>query len=247
MAPSEKAEKQQQQNSLDLKLLKKTAGRLKLSEKSLREKISRRASGEAVSKHIALELIARENLVPTAHHFQKLSIDDQRQVREMLPSIFAPQPKAKTPTGKKQQKAASPSSRDRLKAAIEYVIEDPELRDRCTDILLASSKFDRPINQATQVLEDRIRKKSAPTSRLVGEPLVNFAFKEDVSTTVLLVPSNDPDDQRGFTQILRGVVPAFRNKTHHHIIDKFSREDALRVCGFIDVLLRVVDSSTKIK
>jgi hypothetical protein len=47
--------------------------------------------------------------------------------------------------------------------------------------------------------------------------------------------------------IQRGVVPAFRNRTHHHILDNFSQEDAIRVCGFIDVLLRVVDTSVKVK
>ena len=139
------------------------------------------------------------------------------------------------------------SKRAVLKSAIEYLIVDDALLDRCGDILLASSNFDRPINQATLVLEDRIRKKAQPQKNLVGEGLVNFAFNEDLSRTVLRIASNDPDDQRGFTQILRGIVPAFRNKTHHHIINTFSREDAMRVCGFIDVLIRVVDHSVKIK
>lgn len=99
----------------------------------------------------------------------------------------------------------------------------------------------------TQILEDRIRTKAQPAKRLTGEPLVGYAFNEDLSKTVLQVASKEPDDQRGFTQILRGIVPAFRNVTHHHIADAFSREDAMRVCGFIDVLLRVVDGSTKVK
>jgi uncharacterized protein (TIGR02391 family) len=107
--------------------------------------------------------------------------------------------------------------------------------------------FDRPINQATQILEDRIRKKARPTQGLTGEQLVGFAFNEDLSRTVLRVASNDPDHQRGFTQLMRGIVPAFRNITHHHIVDSFSREDAMRVVGFIDILLRVVDNSTKVK
>jgi hypothetical protein len=76
---------------------------------------------------------------------------------------------------------------------------------------------------------------------------VGFAFNEDISKTLLRVASNDADDQRGFSQILRGVVPAFRNATHHHVINSFSREEAMRVCGFIDVLLRVVDSSVKVR
>ena len=77
--------------------------------------------------------------------------------------------------------------------------------------------------------------------------MVSQAFNEQLAKTVLQIASNDPDDQRGFTQILRGIVPAFRNLTHHHVTDIFSRQDALRVCGFIDVLLRVVDGSTKVK
>jgi len=134
-----------------------------------------------------------------------------------------------------------------LKLAIEYLIEDQELRSRCQDILMASANFDRPINQATLVLEDRMRKKAEPTAKLVGENLVGYAFNEEISKTVLRVASNDADDQRGFTQILRGVVAAFRNKTHHHVVNNFSREEAMRVCGFIDVLLRVVDNSVKVK
>ena len=134
-----------------------------------------------------------------------------------------------------------------LKFVIECLIQDQELRARCGDILMARSNFDRPINQATLVLEHRVRRNAQPTQKLVGESLVGYAFNEDLAKTVLRVASNDPDDQRGFTQILRGIVPAFRNKTHHHIINTFSREEALRVCGFIDVLLRVVDSSVKIK
>ena len=139
------------------------------------------------------------------------------------------------------------NKRASLKAAIEYLIEDPELRGRCQDILLARANFDRPINQATLVLEDRIRKKAQPPTRLTGESLVGFAFNEDLARTVLQVASGDSDDQRGFAQMLRGIVPAFRNKTHHHIINSFSREEAMRVCGFIDVLLRVVDNTTKVK
>ena len=134
-----------------------------------------------------------------------------------------------------------------MRSAIEYLIQDIELLDRCQDILMASSNFDRPVNQATLVLEDRIRKKSQPPTQQTGENLVNFAFKEDLTKTILQIAGKDPDDQRGFTQILRGIVPAFRNRTHHHVTNNFSREEAMRVCGFIDVLLRVVDASIKVR
>lgn len=93
------------------------------------------------------------------------------------------------------------------------------------------------------MLEDRIRKKAKPPTLMTGEPLVNFAFKDEMSKTVLQVGSGQADDQRGFTQILRGIVPAFRNNTHHHVSDSFSQEEAILVVGFIDVLLRVVENS----
>jgi hypothetical protein len=36
---------------------------------------------------------------------------------------------------------------------------------------------------------------------------------------------------------------AFRNPTHHHIADTYSREDALKVCAFIDNLLGTIDAA----
>ncbi|SHH62109.1 TIGR02391 family protein [Bradyrhizobium erythrophlei] len=129
----------------------------------------------------------------------------------------------------------------------DYLIRDTVLLKRCEDILHASSSFDRPITVATQILEVRIRNKVGAPKELVGENLVCFAFNEELSKTKLRVASDDPGDQRGFTQILRGFVPAFRNKTHHHITDGISQEEAMRIVGFIDVLLRVVDDSVKVK
>jgi hypothetical protein len=90
--------------------------------------------------------------------------------------------------------------------------------------------------------------RSARTPKqMTGDPLVGFAFNEELSKTLLRVESGEADDRRGFTQILRGIVPAFRNKTHHHISEGFSQEDAILVVGFIDVLLRVVDKSVNTK
>ena len=75
---------------------------------------------------------------------------------------------------------------------------------------------------------------------------MGYAFNADLAKTVLKI-SDNPDEQRGFTLILRGIVPVFRNLTHHHVTNTFTREEALRVCSFIDVLLRVVDNSVKIR
>jgi len=235
---------------LDSKIMSKVAKKLgKKNIIAINGMVSRKASQLGISAEAALIILAKENGVGTSTYQRNLDATKQAEVRDALPALFTSTAKtAINGSQTKNKRSSGTTKRASLKSAIEYLIQDQELRDRCEDILFASSKFDRPINQATLVLEDRIRNKALPTNKkLVGEPLVNFSFNEDLSKTVLQVASNDADDQRGFTQILRGLVPTFRNKTHHHVIKTFSREEAMRVCGFIDVLLRVVDNSVKLK
>ncbi|OGM93984.1 hypothetical protein A2524_01680 [Candidatus Wolfebacteria bacterium RIFOXYD12_FULL_48_21] len=235
---------------LDLKLMVKIAKKLgKKDTISINKMVSRKASKLGISAESALILLAKEYGIGASTYQRNLGVTKQAEVRDALPSIFI-QARAMSHENKTKNNSEvkpSISKKTALKLTIEYLIEDQELRSRCQDILMASANFDRPINQATLVLEDRIRKKAKPLTKMVGENLVGYAFNEEISKTVLRVASNDADDQRGFAQILRGIVPAFRNKTHHHIVEHFSREEAIRVCGFIDVLLRVVDNSVKIK
>ncbi len=237
---------------LDGKIMSKIAqkiGNKKLT--TVNVMVSKKAAKLGISAESALILLAKEHGIGTATYQRSLDSAKQSEIRDALPYMFASNQsdagivKGKVPVSKKS--APITSKRAILKSAIEYLIQDDELRERCADLLLAGSKFDRAINQATLVLEERIRTKAIPTTALVGENLVNFAFKDDLTKTILEVPGGAADDQRGFVQILRGLVPTFRNKTHHHVIDTFSREDAMRVCGFIDVLLRVVDGSTKLR
>lgn len=234
---------------LDPKLLTKVARKLgKKQITDVNKIVSRKAAKLAVSSEAALIILAKEHGIGTAAYQRRLDSSKQAEVRDALPALFAPTVRRNDRAqGVGKKSTVGISKRAQLKSAIEYLIQDNEMRERCGDILLAASNFDRPVNQATLVLEDRIRKKSQPIQKLVGENLVGYAFNENLSKTVLRVASNDPDDQRGFTQMLRGTVPAFRNKTHHHIINNFSREEAMRVCGFIDTLLRVVDNSVKVR
>jgi uncharacterized protein (TIGR02391 family) len=235
---------------LDLKIMSKITKKIgKEDITAINNMVSKKAAKLGISAEAALILLAKEHGIGTSTYQRSLDVTKQAEVRDALPLIFAPARTVSYAGKVKSGNEAKPtvSKRESLKLVIEYLIEDQELRSRCQDILIAPANFDRPINQATLVLEDRIREKAQPTEKLVGESLVNFAFKEDLSKTVLRVASNDPDDQRGFTQMLRGTFAAFRNKTHHHIIKNISREEAMRVCGFIDVLLRVVDNSVKVK
>jgi len=239
---------------LDQKLMSKIASKRGKQEiSSIRNIVSKKAAKLGISSEAALILLAKEHGIGTSIYQRKLDATKQTEVRDALPSLISqsisPAKGSNHSTRTKPSNGAKQaiSKKASLRLTIEYLIEDQQLRSRCQDILMASANFDRPISQATLVLEDRIREKAQLKANLVGESLVGHAFKEDISKTVLRVASESAEEQRGFTQILRGVVSAFRNKTHHHIVNSFSREEAMRVCGFIDVLLRVVDNSVKVK
>ena len=119
---------------------------------------------------------------------------------------------------------------------------DGELKERCSDILTAPGKFDRVVNQATLVLEDRIRKCSGLSKSWTGVGLVNKALNADLAKTILLT-SADKDEHEGICHICRGIMQAFRNPTHHYITDKYTREDAIKLCAFVDNLLRAIDDA----
>jgi hypothetical protein len=122
------------------------------------------------------------------------------------------------------------------------VISDEELKKRCADLLTAHDSFDRAINQATLVLEARIRNRAELPQDLIGKGLVDKALSSDISKAIL-VASDDPQEHEGICHICRGIVGAFRNPTHHRLLDHYTREDALRLCGFIDQLLSVIDKA----
>jgi len=124
-------------------------------------------------------------------------------------------------------------------------IQDLELRDRCIDILSAKQHFDRVVNQATLVLEERLRKKSGLV-KAYGVDLVNKAINSKPENSVLII-SQDVGEQEGFANICRGVVMLYRNPTHHKIVQHYSREKALNICLFIDTLLKTIDTSKKIR
>ncbi len=126
-------------------------------------------------------------------------------------------------------------------------IEDTELQKRCGDILLeASGAFDRVINQATQILEDRIKKKSGlENTTLIGNALVSKAIHSKLENTILKF-SDDPNIQEQYAALFKGIIGVYRNPTHHGLDYECSREDALKFCAYIDLLLKDVQKSEKV-
>ena len=121
-------------------------------------------------------------------------------------------------------------------------LKDTILRDRCHDLLTAKDHFDRPISQATLVLEDRLRNRSGDKGGRVGIDLLHAIANPSPDKSGLLF-ADDPSVHQGMFRSLEGVFLAFRNPTHHKLINSFTRERAVQVCGFIDTLLSVVDQA----
>ncbi len=122
------------------------------------------------------------------------------------------------------------------------LIKDPELKSRCSDLLSASEHFDRVINQATQVLEERMRRKLPEFSGDIGLVLVGKAINGELSKTRIKF-SDNPSEQDGFASIFRGLIGAFRNPSHHRFIESVTREQALQICGFIDNMLAALETA----
>lgn len=120
-------------------------------------------------------------------------------------------------------------------------LRDRILKDRCADLLRANGHFDRAVNQATLVLEDRLRQKSPLAQGLTGVQLVNALIKAEREKSPLILSSDD-GEQRGFADIARGIMAAHRNPTHHSIY-AISQLDAARICAYIDVLLEIIDDA----
>ena len=77
-------------------------------------------------------------------------------------------------------------------------IKDEELRSRCADLLTAPDHFDRVVNQATQVLENRIKLKSGSSKS--GKALIGEVIKSDLGKTKLIL-SNNLNEQEGYLSI----------------------------------------------
>lgn len=128
-------------------------------------------------------------------------------------------------------------------------IKDQILIKRCSDLLNAPDSFDRVINQATQVLEERIRN-SVPYEKLceliplakeqVGQPLVDKLLSP---TNPVIVISDKQPERIAFYKMAIGIIAYLRNPSHHSLNDKTDWSLAWSVVGLIDSLLSELDHS----
>ena len=224
---------------LDSRLLIKIAEATGKCLQSVREQTSRRAGKLGVSS-LAAELLWAQSLkIGIAHALRMAEQNVKDEVRDGIrsASIVANPNTANT---FKHTTGIRPPRKDRALhvKTVDFLLEDPELRTRCRDLILASKHHDRAVREATTVLEDRIKKLSGVTN-LTSGPLLSKALNPEPSKAVIVV-SGEKEGQAGMFYICNGIMQVFRNKTHHNLSDAFTQADALKFCGFIDTILSIV-------
>ena len=224
---------------LDPALLKKMASKTGKAEKYLREQISKKASRQTISSTAAQLIWARDLGIGIANAMQRVPL----YIHEEIRSAGTARPTAPPPASN-LRKPSTPRPKTELVTAalINTLLQDEQLCDRCTDLLRATRHFDRVFRESTTVLDDRLKKKTG-ISNMNPQDLVGKALNPDPSAAVLEV-SPEKSVQTGFHSICKGIMLAFRNRLHHSLSDRFTREDALKFCSFIDIVLGVIDQAT---
>jgi uncharacterized protein (TIGR02391 family) len=219
---------------LDTDLLDKMVKKTRKSKQYLREQVSRRASRNAVSSLAAQLLWARELGLGITSALNRAD----STVRDEVRTTPAAAPAVANHTTRRPSRPMRHGREPNLGAAIDFLLQDSELRDRCRDLLLARRHYDRVVREATTVLDDRLKKVSGISGMNPGA-LVGKALAPDPSRAVIVI-SAEKDEQEGIFSICKGVMQAFRNRAHHTLSSAFTQADALKFCGFIDTILAVV-------
>jgi len=208
------------------------------SQQYLREQISRRGGRQSISSTAAQLAWAKELGIGIANALGKVSTDVREEVRSVgaMPATAARVTKASAAIPKKH--AVEPITA----ATIRRLLQDQQLYARCRDLLRAKQHFDRVFREATTVLDNRLKTKTG-IKNMNPENLVSKAVSPDPTKAIIEV-SAEKAEQEGFYSLCKGIMLAFRNPAHHSLSEKFTREDALKFCGFVDVVLGVIEQST---
>jgi hypothetical protein len=135
------------------------------------------------------------------------------------------------------------------KIATTIEILDPQLRERCLDLFTyfdesnQTHRFDNVVSEATRILEDRVRTLAVLGPDVSGVDLMTKAF---APKAVILRLSSQDSEQEAAHLLFRGAFGFIRNPAHHRILDKLEKERVLQVLGFVDYLLYLAHSATKV-
>ncbi len=223
---------------LDPRLLEKLSKKTSKPTQRLREQISRKTSSLGISSEAVLARWAIEEGIGVGRFLRRLPPEVRGEVSGgQETSASSGTPTSPRSGAKRQVKQGPPITG----AAIDALLHDQQLHGRCKDLLLAKEHFDRVFREATTVLDDRLKTKSG-IKNMNPVNLVGKVLNQDPKKAIVEI-SADAGEQQGFHAICQGVMLVFRNKTHHSLSDKFTREDALKFCGFIDTILGTIEQA----
>lgn len=227
---------------LDQDILEKMARKLEKTQKYLREQISRKASKQGISSPAAQLMWARELGFGIGRALNKHP-EVRAEIQGAATAAAQPATRARSWETKPRVAARVAAKEKPITAAtIKTLLKDPQLHTRCKDLILANKHFDRAFREATTVLDDRLKKKTG-IKNMNPANLVGKALNPNPTKAVIEV-SADKAEQEGMYSICKGIMLAFRDKTHHTLSDRLTREDALTFCGFIDTILGVIETAT---
>jgi hypothetical protein len=218
---------------LDPGLLDKLAAKTGKDVQYVREQISRRAGRLSIASEAAQVLWAKEFGIGTAAYQRRLDPHVQQQIT----NVGNPTSRQVLSRTNRERVERGPRAISPIRAAIDFLLSDDELKRRCSDLLTARRNFDRVFREATVVLDQRLKRLANIKGRMNPQELVARTLHPDKA---ILVVSEHRDEQQGFFELIKGLMAVFRNPTHHSLNDKLTREEALQFCGFIDSLLSIL-------
>jgi hypothetical protein len=221
---------------LNVRLLQRMSDKTGKPVQYIREQVSKRARRQDIPSTAAQLIWAKQLGIGVTSALARAAPEVRQEVR----SVGAPRPERAPlphPSPRNHRKSAAISDQ-----TIRALIRDQQLYGRCKDLFRAKQHFDRVIREATTLLDDRLKTRTG-IQNLSPENLVNKAMNPEPDRAVIEVSSNSAE-QAGFHSICKGIMLAFRNKAHHSLSDAFTREDALKFCGFLDTLLSMIDNAT---
>ncbi len=127
-------------------------------------------------------------------------------------------------------------------------IRDSELRKRCLDLLAQfredgeHDRLDTVVNEATRILEDRLRRLSGAPATCVGVDLARHAFGPP---SPRLVASDVAAEQEAAHLLYRGVFGFVRNSVHHRLVGTLQPERVLQIVGMVDYLISVAEAARR--
>ena len=219
---------------LDQGLLKKLAKKTRKDEQYLREQISKRAARMGIASQAAQILWARDLGIGAGRFLGKLPAHIQEQVRDGVPGRPARTARAET---KAPARGTAP---DLVRAAIDTLLLDAELKRRCSDLLRGRGPYDRVFREATTILDHRLKKLGGITGYMNPADVVGKVLNPQKA---IVKVSTEAAEQEGMFNICKGLVLAFRGPLHHALRDDLTRGEALKFCGFIDHLLAILDKA----